>query len=90
MRFTLPALTRLTPFTTLTLAAAAHAQSVSATDMSAQLTELKAANEALASKVARLEEGANGAQWLTEQRATEIRAIVNDVLNDAVTRDSLQ
>ena len=28
MRFTLPALTRLTPFTTLTLAAAAHAQAM--------------------------------------------------------------
>lgn len=90
MRFTLPVLTRLTPLTTLTLAAAAHAQSVSTTDMSAQLTELKAANDALALKVARLEEGANGAQWLTEKRATEIRAIVTDVLADSAMRTSLQ
>jgi len=31
----------------------------------------------------------SGEQWLTEQRATEIRALVNDVLMDADTRASL-
>jgi len=33
---------------------------------------------------------ANGDKWLTEQRETEIRAIVQDVLADADTRTSLQ
>lgn len=58
--------------------------------MARELAELKAANEALASKVARLEQGANGETWLTEQRATEIRSIVADVLADSSTRESLQ
>ena len=33
---------------------------------------------------------ANGDKWLTEQRETEIRAVVQDVLADADTRSSLQ
>jgi hypothetical protein len=33
---------------------------------------------------------ANGDKWLTEQRETEIRAVVQDVLTDADTRSSLQ
>ncbi|MFZ9880215.1 MAG: hypothetical protein ACO3QC_02285, partial [Phycisphaerales bacterium] len=33
---------------------------------------------------------AQGEQWLTEQRASEIRGIVTDVLADADTRSSLQ
>ncbi|MFM7052036.1 MAG: porin [Planctomycetota bacterium] len=59
-------------------------------DMSAQIAELRAANEALAAKVAKLEASADGEQWLTEARADEIRAIVTDVLADADSRTSLQ
>jgi hypothetical protein len=58
-------------------------------DTAAQLAELRAANEKLAAKVAKLEASANGEQWLTEQRADEIRGIVTDVLADSATRDSL-
>jgi len=32
----------------------------------------------------------NGEKWLTEQRASEIRSVVQDVLSDADTRSSLQ
>lgn len=59
-------------------------------DMAAQIAELRAANEALAAKVARLEQESGGSQWLTEARAAEIRAIVTDVLADADTRTSMQ
>ena len=48
----------------------------------AQIAELKA-------EIAQLK-GAQGGQWLTEQRAAEIRGIVTDVLADAETRSSLQ
>ena len=58
-------------------------------DTAAQIAELRAANEKLAAKVAKLEAGANGEDWLTEQRAAEIRGIVTDVLADSATRDSL-
>ncbi len=34
-------------------------------DMAAQIAELRAANEALAAKVARLEQESGGEQWLT-------------------------
>jgi len=51
-------------------------------DTLAQIAELKA-------EIAQLK-GAQGGQWLTEQRAAEIRGIVTDVLADAETRSSLQ
>ena len=56
----------------------------------AEIEALRSQNEALAAKVERLEErvAADG-EWLTEQRAQEIRAIVGDVLGDASSRASL-
>lgn len=51
-------------------------------DFQAQIAELKA-------QIAQLQ-GAQGSQWLTEQRAAEIRGIVTDVLADSETRSSLQ
>ena len=56
-----------------------------------QIAELKAQNDALFAKVARLEEHAvEDGDWLTEQRASEIRSIVQDVLADSSSRTSLQ
>ena len=51
-------------------------------DMAAQIADLRA-------QIASLQ-NAQGDQWLTEQRAAEIRGIVTDVLADAETRSSLQ
>jgi hypothetical protein len=52
---------------------------------------LAAQNAAISAKVAALEERvvADG-DWLTEERAREVRAIVADVLADGTTRDSLR
>jgi hypothetical protein len=58
-------------------------------EMAKQLEALRQSNEALAAKVAQLEEHANSEDWLTEARAAEIRGIVTDVLADSATRDSL-
>ena len=76
--------------TTLSIAGAALGAGGESIDTASQIAELKAANAALAAKVEKLERGANGEEWLTEQRASEIRAIVSDVLADASVRDSLQ
>ena len=65
--------------TTLAVGGAAFGQS---NDMQAQIADLQA-------QIAELK-GAQGGQWLTEQRAAEIRGIVTDVLADAETRSSLQ
>ncbi len=51
-------------------------------DTLAQIAELKAELATLKAQ--------NGDQWLTEQRASEIRGIVQDVLADSETRQSLQ
>ncbi len=60
-------------------------------DSQRQLVELKAQNDALAAKVERLEAIASqGGNWLTEARAAEIRGIVQDVLADSSSRESLQ
>ena len=63
--------------TTLAVGGAAFGNDFQAqiADLQAQIAELK---------------GAQGGQWLTEQRAAEIRGIVTDVLADADTRASLQ
>jgi hypothetical protein len=52
-------------------------------DALSQIAELKA-------EIASLRTAQQGDQWLTEQRATEIRGIVTDVLADSETRSSLQ
>jgi hypothetical protein len=52
-------------------------------DVLSQIAELKA-------EIASLKSNSGGDQWLTEQRASEIRGIVTDVLADADTRSSLQ
>jgi hypothetical protein len=57
-----------------------------------EIERLKQSNAALAEKVGALEERVaqgDDAGWLTERRATEIRAIVTDALADASTRASL-
>jgi hypothetical protein len=62
------------------LAAALHATAQDQTD--------QAKLDALRSEIAALKGGSGN--WLTEERADEIRAIVSDVLADAQTRGSLQ
>ena len=57
--------------------------------MSARLAELESKNQALQGRVNELEE-ADGRDWLTEQRARQIRGVVTDVLSDAESRVSLQ
>lgn len=55
-----------------------------------QNEKITAANAALADKVTQLEQRVDAdTNWLTEARADEIRAVVNDVLADSMTRDSL-
>lgn len=68
---------------TLGLTAAAFASSAEvSSDTLTQLAELR-------KEVAQLK-ASQGEQWLTEERAKEIRSIVQDVLADADTRASLQ
>ncbi len=57
--------------------------------MAKRLADLEKQNDTLQGRVRELE-SADGELWLTEQRATEIRGIVNDVLADADTRSSLR
>ena len=54
-----------------------------------RLDRLEKRNEQLEGEVKTLRE-ADGEQWLTEQRAADIRGIVNDALADADSRSSLQ
>jgi hypothetical protein len=54
-----------------------------------RIERLEASNRALSSEVSQLRE-ARGETWLTEARAADIRAIVEDVLADSGTRTSLQ
>lgn len=75
--------------TTLSIAGAAFGADNN-DDMARQIEELRAANQALAAKVGKLEQAAGSDKWLTEERAEEIRAIVSDVLADSATRDSMQ
>ena len=53
--------------------------SITNRDLLQRLEKLEAANQALSSEVDTLR-AADGDQWLTEQRAAEIRTIVTDVL----------
>ena len=78
------------------LAAAAGAQDVDPVDLSAddirrmadELRETREEVRTLRREVSDLR-AMNGDEWLTEQRAAEIRSIVQDVLVDADTRQSL-
>lgn len=54
-----------------------------------RVNELEKSNTSLLNEVADLK-SAPGEEWLTEQRAAEIRAIVQDVLADSMTRNNLQ
>jgi len=77
-----------------TLAAGSGAGKVDGDDltleaMAKRLAELEQQNDTLQGRVRELE-SADDELWLTEQRATEIRGIVNDVLADADTRASLR
>ena len=54
-----------------------------------ELGELRADNAEIKAELTELR-AENGQNWLTEQRASEIRGVVQDVLADAETRMSLQ
>jgi hypothetical protein len=64
-------------------------QAPSAKELMERIERLEASNRALAGEVQTLRT-ADGDAWLTEERASEIRSIVSDVLADSATRDSLQ
>ena len=68
--------------TALAIAGTAFGGVESDNDALAQIAELK-------QELAELKQQ-NGQDWLTEQRSSEIRGIVQDVLADADTRTSLQ
>jgi hypothetical protein len=57
--------------------------------MQAEIDALKQANQKQGDEIQAMK-AQNGEQWLTEQRATQIRGIVSDVLADANSRISLQ
>jgi hypothetical protein len=68
--------------TTLVLSGVAFASTEADNAALQQIAELKAEIAAM--------KAANGENWLTEQRAAEIKGLVQDVLADADTRSSLQ
>jgi hypothetical protein len=67
---------------TLTLTGVSYGATEANNDTATQISELKA-------EIAQLK-AQQGEQWLTEQRAAQVRGIVQDVLADADTRASLQ
>lgn len=58
-------------------------------DMARRLEALEKRNSELQGQVVELK-AQTGEQWLTEERAAEVRALVKDVLADSATRTSLQ
>lgn len=58
-------------------------------DMARRLETLEKRNADLQAQVVDLK-AQSGDQWLTEERAAEVRALVQDVLSDSATRTSLQ
>ncbi len=58
-------------------------------DMARRLDALEKRNAELQGQVVELK-SQNGEQWLTEERAAEVRELVKDVLADSATRTSLQ
>jgi hypothetical protein len=73
----------------VTLAVNSSGQGASPSENDDTLDALRQEVAALRSEVARLQ-AAQGEDWLTEQRAEEIKGLVLDVLADADTRASLQ
>ena len=79
-----------------TLAVAALAANAFAADATVNATTTTAATTNDAARIAALEKAVSdlmqekGENWLTAQRASEIRAVVQDVLSDADTRANLQ
>lgn len=67
---------------TLTLTGVSYGATEANNDTAAQIADLQAQIKALRQD--------QGEQWLTEQRAAQVRGIVQDVLADADTRASLQ
>ena len=67
---------------TLTLTGVSYGAAEANNDTTAQINQLKA-------EIAGLK-AAQGDQWLTEQRAEQIRGVVQDVLADSSTRSSFQ
>ena len=67
---------------TLTLTGVSYGAVEANNDTAAQIAELKAQIAALQTE--------KGEQWLTEQRAEQIRGVVQDVLADSSTRSSFQ
>ena len=57
--------------------------------MQQQIDALRRSNETQAKEIENLK-AQNGEQWLTEQRAGQIRGVVQDVLSDSSTRSSFQ
>ena len=74
---------------TITLAfssiAGAADSTTSIDSLRAELNELRSQNEALAARV-----DAQDSEWLNEERAGEVRSLVQDVLADSQSRTSLQ
>ena len=58
-------------------------------DMARRLEALERRNAELQSQVTELR-AQTGEQWLTEERAAEVRSLVQDILADSATRTSLQ
>jgi hypothetical protein len=56
--------------------------------MQSQIDALRAQNADQSRQIQELK-AANGEQWLTEQRAEQVRGVVRDVLADSSTRSSL-
>lgn len=69
--------------------AASNDDSMTLAEMAKRLRELENANQSLTQEVRDLK-AADGDEWLTEERASQIRGIVTDVLADAETRTSYQ
>lgn len=67
---------------TLTLTGVSYGAVEASNDTATQIAELKAQIAAL--------QGEKGEQWLTEERANQIRGVVQDVLADSSTRSSFQ
>jgi hypothetical protein len=78
-----------TPLALCAAAAAAGTDDTAMQRMQSEIEALKQANERQSQEIQALRDQ-NGEQWLSEQRASQIRGVVADVLSDADTRTSLQ